>query len=221
MITSRIRKIAIAGVLSAVVIVLGLTGLGFILLPLGAISILHVPVIIGAILEGPLTGLFIGLLFGIFSIIQAALLAVSPVDLAFLHYPFIAIVPRILIGPAAWAVYALISGTSRAESGDPAGFKPHVLRESIGVAAAAVTGTLVNTVLVLSALVLFVPEVTFPIALAVGITNGPVEAGIAAAIALAVVLTWKRIPRRGGKSRLTREAEKSAGQAGLDKRQDF
>jgi uncharacterized membrane protein len=210
-ITDRIRKIAVTGVLSAVVIVLGLTGLGFIMLPLGAVVILHVPVIIGAILEGPLTGLFIGLLFGIFSIIQAALIATSPVDLAFLHYPFIAIVPRILIGPAAWAVYTLIGGTRKVKSEDPMEFKLHPLRESAGVAAAAIVGTLVNTVLVLSALVLFVPEITVPIALAVGITNGPAEAGIAAAITLAVILAWKRIPRRGGKSRLTRDAEKSAG----------
>jgi uncharacterized membrane protein len=171
-----------------------------------------VPVLIGAILEGPLTGLFIGFLFGIFSIIQAALLAVSPVDLAFLHYPFIAIVPRILIGPAAWAVYALIGGTLKTKFKDPVEFKPPVLRESIAVVTAAVTGTLINTVLVLSALVIFVPEITAQIALAVGITNGPAEAGIAAAITLAVVLTWKRIPRGGGKSRLTRETEKSAGQ---------
>ena len=191
MITNRIRKIAVAGVLSAVVIVLGLTGLGFILLPLGAVVILHVPVLIGAILEGPLTGLFIGFLFGIFSIIQAALLAVSPVDLAFLHYPFIAIVPRILIGPAAWAVYALISGTLKAKSKDPVELKPHALRESIAVVTAADAGTLVNTVLVLLALGIFVPEIT-----------------------VAGVLTWKRIPRGGGKSRLTRETEKSAGQAG-------
>jgi uncharacterized membrane protein len=213
-ITNRIRKIAVAGVLSAVVIVLGLTGLGFILLPLGAVIILHIPVLIGAILEGPLTGLFIGLLFGIFSIIQAALLAVSPVDLAFLHYPFIAIVPRILIGPAAWAVYTLISGTLKVKSKDPVELKSPVLRESIAVVTAAVAGTLVNTVLVLSALVLFVPEITVQIALVVGITNGPAEAGIAAVITLVVVLTWKRIPWRGGKSRLTRETEKSAGQAG-------
>jgi uncharacterized membrane protein len=212
-ISSRIKKIAVAGVLSAVVIVLGLTGLGFILLPLGAVTILHVPVIIGAILEGPLTGLFIGLLFGIFSIIQAALIASSPVDLAFLHYPFIAIVPRILIGPAAWAVYALIGGILKAKSEDPAGLKPRTLRESIGVIAAAVAGTLVNTALVLSALVIFVPEITVQIALAVGISNGPAEAGIAAAITLAVVLAWKRIPRGGGKSRLTRETEKAADSA--------
>jgi uncharacterized membrane protein len=195
---TRIRKIAITGVLSAVVFVLGFSGLGFIHLPLASVVILHVPVIIGAILEGPLVGFFIGLLFGIFSIIQAAVTGTTAVDLAFLHFPFIAIVPRILIGPGAWAVYALVSGGGRRKTAGP-------VRESASVIAAAVAGTLINTILVLSALVLFVPEITWPIAAAVALTNGPAEIGIAVAITLAVVLAWKRIPRRGGKSRLSRE----------------
>jgi uncharacterized membrane protein len=200
----RIRKIAVAGVLSAVVIVLGFAGLGFILLPLGAVTILHVPVIIGAILEGPLVGFFIGLLFGIFSIIQAAMVAATPVDLAFLHYPFIAILPRILIGPAAWAVYTLISGRPKTPA------PPRLIRESAALIAAAVAGTLVNTVLVLSSLVLVVPEISWQLAVTVGVTNGPAEAAVASIITLAVILAWKHIPR-GGKSRLSREAEKSPG----------
>jgi uncharacterized membrane protein len=215
MVDNRVRKTAITGVLSAVVIVLGFSGLGLIHLPLAAATILHVPVIIGAILEGPLVGFFIGLLFGIFSIVQAAITGTTAVDLAFLHFPFIAIVPRILIGPASWALYSLISGGGRRkkkagpESGSSPGREAGPLIEAIAIVAAAVAGTLVNTALVLSALVLFVPEITWPIAAAVAVTNGPAEAGIAAAITLAVVLAWKRIPRRGGKSRLSREAEKA------------
>jgi uncharacterized membrane protein len=206
----RVRKIAVAGVLSAVVITLGFTGLGFILLPLGAVTILHVPVIIGAILEGPLVGFFIGLLFGIFSIIQASMSAASPVDLAFLHYPIIAILPRILIGPGAWFLYVLISGRLRKPAAENSGNTPKLGRESASVIAAAIGGTLVNTVLVLSGLVLFVPEITWQLALTVGLTNGPAEAAVASIITLAVILAWKHIPR-GGKSKLTREAEKSSG----------
>ncbi|MCL2128714.1 MAG: ECF transporter S component, partial [Treponema sp.] len=109
---TRIRKIVIGGVFSALVIVLGLTGLGFIPLPAGAaITILQAPVIIAAILEGPLVGFCIGLLFGIFSLVQAALAGFTPVDIAFLQHPWLALVPRILIGPAAWLVYSLASGS--------------------------------------------------------------------------------------------------------------
>jgi uncharacterized membrane protein len=201
MASSNIKKVATAGVLSAVVIVLGVTGLGFILLPIGAaITILQVPVIIGAILEGPVVGLFIGLLFGVFSIIQSALMAATPIDMAFVAHPYIAIVPRILIGPAAWLLYALISGNfSKGDS--PA---HGVLFEFTAIVAAAAVGSLVNTALVLSGLGLLniLPwEVIIPVA----ITNGPLEAAGSAIITLIVIALWNRLPLGGGESKLTRE----------------
>jgi uncharacterized membrane protein len=188
----RIRKIVTGGVLSALLIVLGATGLGFIPLPLGAITVLQVPVIIAAILEGPIVGICTGLLFGVFSIIQAAIIGVTPVDLAFLQYPWIAIVPRILIGPAAWLVYSVISGRlfrSDAELG--------FARETAATAAAAIAGSLVNTVLVLSSFAFFLPDlVSWQVVLGLASLNGTVEAGFSAAISLAVILPWKGISRR-------------------------
>ncbi|MGB8252563.1 MAG: ECF transporter S component, partial [Anaerolineaceae bacterium] len=69
----RTRKIVIAGVMAAVSILLGVTRWGFIPWFAGvSLTIMHVPVIIGAILEGPIVGLVIGLIFGLFSMIQAA-----------------------------------------------------------------------------------------------------------------------------------------------------
>jgi uncharacterized membrane protein len=213
---SRVRKIVITGVFSALVIVLGITGLGFIPLPLGAITILQAPVIIAAILEGPAAGFCTGLLFGIFSIVQAAVIGTTAVDLAFRHYPWIAIVPRVLIGPGAWLVYSLIAGTlfskkkdavktSTEVSGEtPAEAQKHVLRETAAVILGAAAGSLINTVLVLSLLLLVLPELTWQIVLALASLNGTVEAGFSAAISLAVILPWKRIPRRGGKAKLSR-----------------
>ena len=64
------RQIAVIGMLSSISIVLGLTGYGFIPLPIARATIMHIPVIIGAILEGPVVGMLIGLIFGIFSIFQ-------------------------------------------------------------------------------------------------------------------------------------------------------
>jgi uncharacterized membrane protein len=188
---NRIRKIVTGGVLSALLIVLGATGLGFIMLPLGAITILQVPVIIGAVLEGPVVGIFTGLLFGVFSIVQAAISAVTPADLAFLHYPWIAIVPRILIGPAAWLVYSVISGRLFLS-----GAEPGPVREGAATAAAAIAGSLVNTILVLGSFALFLPEVSWQVVLGLASLNGTVEAGFSAAISLAVILPWKGISRR-------------------------
>jgi uncharacterized membrane protein len=199
---NRIRKIVTGGVLSALLIVLGATGLGFIPLPLGAVTVLQVPVIISAVLEGPVVGIFTGLLFGVFSIIQAAIIGVTPVDLAFLHYPWIAIVPRILIGPAAWLVYSVISGRLF-RSGTVA--EPSLARETAATAVAAIAGSLVNTILVLSSFALFLPGlVSWQVVLGLASLNGTVEAGFSAAISLVVILPWKGISSRKS-SRLNAE----------------
>ena len=57
------RKIVISGLLGAIAIILGATPLGFIPVPTpaGNATIMHIPAIIGAIVEGPLVGAFIGL----------------------------------------------------------------------------------------------------------------------------------------------------------------
>ncbi|MDR2793660.1 MAG: ECF transporter S component [Treponema sp.] len=207
--TITVKKIAVIGVLSAVVIVLGMTGLGFIIFPSGAaITILQTPVIMGAILEGPFAGFFIGLLFGIFSIVQSALMAATPIDMAFVTYPFIAIIPRILIGPAAWLFYALITGQllkKKATALNP-------VLESTAIVIAAIIGSLVNTVLVLSGfgiLQLFSWKVIIPVA----ITNGSLEAACSAVLTFLVVTVWKHIPRGSGKSRISKKFEESASQS--------
>ena len=195
---NRIRKIVIGGVFSALVVVLGFTGLGFIPLPAGAaITVLQAPVIIAAILEGPVVGLCIGLLFGIFSLVQAALAGFTPADIAFLRHPWLALIPRVLIGPAAWFVYSLTSGSffNKAK-------KIPAVRESIAIGLGAVTGSLINTALVLSGFTLVLPElVTWPVVLAMVSVNGTIEAAFSAVISLAVILPWKGISRRG-KSKL-------------------
>ncbi len=193
-----VRKIATAGILSAVAIVLGITHLGFIPWFSGAsITVMHVPVIIGALLEGPLVGAFIGLLFGLFSLLQAAIAPTGPVDVAFVN-PLISVLPRLLIGPVAWLVYRLVRGG--AEQATP-------LRESAGIVASALAGSLVNTSLVLSGLGVF-GFFPWPVIAAVALGNGPGEAAVAALIALAIIVAWKRIPVSGGRSRLSRDEER-------------
>ena len=95
------RKIVLAGAMGAISIFLGATHLGFIPWFAGAaLTIMHVPVIIGAVLEGPLVGLLIGLIFGAFSLLQGAIAPTGPTDVWFTN-PLISILPRIFIGPAA------------------------------------------------------------------------------------------------------------------------
>lgn len=192
-----VRKIAVAGVLSAITIVLGVTRLGFIPWFSGAsVTILQVPVIIGAVLEGPLVGAIIGLLFGLSSLLQAAIAPTGPVDMAFTN-PLISVLPRLLIGPVAWFLYRLVVG------GDE---KAHPVRYSAALITAGIGGSLTNTVLVLSALGLF-GFLPWPAIYTIAIGNGPAEAAVSAAITLLIVASYTRIGTSLGKAKLSKLEE--------------
>jgi uncharacterized membrane protein len=108
--SSRIRNFAITSLFAAIIFMMTFTPIGFI--PLGAMNatIIHVPVIIGAIILGPKIGALLGALFGLASLIRAT---ISPTMLSFVFSPFIPIpgtdhgsvwalavcfIPRILVG---------------------------------------------------------------------------------------------------------------------------
>jgi len=131
------RKIAITGVLSALSVVLNFLPLGFIIIP-GLplqITLMHIPVIIGAILEGPVAGAFIGLIFGLSSF-YTAVTSPLPIAFAFLN-PLVSILPRILIGVVAYYVYYAIDKALGSK------------RSAISIGASAILGTTTNTVGVL------------------------------------------------------------------------
>lgn len=106
--TLSIRKMTIVGVLGGISIVLGMTPLGFIPVGPTRATIMHIPVIIGAIMEGPIVGGMIGLIFGLFSIFQAVTTP-TPISFVFLN-PIVSILPRILIGITTYYVYRLLQG---------------------------------------------------------------------------------------------------------------
>lgn len=186
-----VKKIVVTGALGAVAVALSLTGLGYIPWFAGAsLSVLQVPVIVGAILEGPVVGSLVGAIFGITSMVQAVINpAKGPVDVFFVN-PLISVLPRVLIGLAAWAVFALFRGRLRGLSSIVAG----------------VVGSLTNTILVLLALVL---AGAIPLALAgtIFVANGLIEAAVAAVLSLAIVAAWKGVEGRGGKARLADEKD--------------
>ena len=65
-----IRELTIIGLLAGITIALGLSGYGII--PLGPLNVttLHVPTLIGAIVEGPKVGGFVGFIFGCYRYCQ-------------------------------------------------------------------------------------------------------------------------------------------------------
>ena len=114
----KTRKLVSAGMLSAISIILGMTPLGII--PIGPLSAttMHLPVIIGAVLEGPVVGLIIGAIFGGFSLYQAASGG--------------SVLARLLIGPCAYFVFRGVQKLTK--------------KRALSAGCAAVAGTLTNTV---------------------------------------------------------------------------
>lgn len=98
-----VRRLTIIGILGAITAVLGSTPIGFIPIGPTRATIMHIPVIIGAIMEGPIVGAFVGLIFGLFSIFQA-LTTQTPVSFVFIN-PIVSVLPRILIGFISYYVY--------------------------------------------------------------------------------------------------------------------
>lgn len=181
----RTRKIVITAVLGAITILLGLTHWGFIPWFGGlSLTIMHVPVIIGAILEGPVVGLGIGLIFGLFSMLQAAIAPTGILDPLFVN-PLLAVLPRLFIGPVAWLVWTALKKWP-----------------VVGLVASGIAGSLTNTVLVLGALGLFfgkTPLVSqvfgaglWKALAGIAVTSGLPEAGVSAVITLLVVAAYRQ-----------------------------
>lgn len=176
------RSIVVAGVMIAVSIVLAVTGLGYFPVPnvTAEATIMHVPAIVGGILEGSVVGMLIGVVFGVNALARFSGLPIfvgQPVWMPFL----VLFVPRLFIGVVAALSYRGL----------------WKINELLAAAVAAVLGTLANTVLVLGlaisfgllpveTIILVIPQVLF-------------ECGAAAVITVAVVAAWKRIEigRRG------------------------
>jgi uncharacterized membrane protein len=168
--TMNTRRIVISGVLGAIAILLGWTRIGYIPVPnlAGSATIMHIPAIIGSVMEGWLVGSIIGFLFGLSSFA----LATVPM----FKNPFIAILPRIVIGITTYFAYA---GLKR-------------FNEYMALVVAAIVGTLTNTILVLglAGLFKFIPWSVMPPIL---LTNALPEVIIAVILVVAVVTAWKQI----------------------------
>ena len=193
------KKIATVGALGALTVLLGITPLGFIRLPWGlAITLLHIPTILGALIIGWPAGLGIGAIFGIFSLIQAAS---NPVGLdALFVNPLISVLPRILFGLTVAFIFSLLS-------------KIKILPKTVAASITAVVSTLIHTLYVSFALYGFagkqVSELlgntglsAFILLLLPNATAEAITAGLVTAAVAGILYASK-----GKKSKLSQEVE--------------
>lgn len=185
-----IRQITMIGMLSGISIFLGLTGLGFIPVPPIRATIMHIPVIVGAILEGPIVGASVGLIFGLFSMYQAF---TAPLPTSFIFWnPLIALLPRILIGIVAYYVFTFL--------------KNKIKNKTISIGIASVLATMTNTAGVMGlTYIIYLDkyaqklEISREAARAGILTvitlNGSIEAIVSALICIPVVLAIYKMKR--------------------------
>lgn len=155
-IENKTRNLVMASVLIAIMVIMTFTPFGYIPLGFMNATIIHVPVIIGAILLGPKYGAGLGLMFGLTSLWKNTYM---PNATSFVFSPFIKIggyggniwslviclLPRILVGIVAYYVY----------QGLLKFLKDQRNRKSMALAAAAIAGSLTNTLLVMNLIYLF------------------------------------------------------------------
>ena len=93
------RWMVSVALMAAIVILLANTPLGMIQLPIIKATTVHIPVIIGAILLGPLAGAILGAVFGICSLISNTM---APTLLSFAFSPFMSTTGLIGAAKAIW-----------------------------------------------------------------------------------------------------------------------
>ena len=192
---TNVRLLTQMALLTALMLVMAFTPLGYIPLPFMNATTMHIPVIIGACLLGPKMGGVLGGLFGITSVVRAT---ISPNLTSFVFTPFysfspefhgswtsliVAIVPRILIGVCAGLVFM--------------GLKKLIHNETISLAVSGFVGSMVNTIGVLGLIYLLFgeqyaaaggtdPSLLLGVIMGVVGLNGVPEAIIAAVLTAAV-----------------------------------
>lgn len=188
----KTRYMATLGMLCALLLVMGLTGIGFIPLPVIKATTMHIPVILGAVLLGPAAG---GVLGGVFGLCSIWANTTTPSLLSFAFSPFmstegligvlkslwIALGCRILLGVIAGWLWRLLKKITK--------------QDYIALPVTAAVATLCHTVLVMGSIYVLLAEQyaaakNVAVTAVFGLIMGTVTAsGIPEAIAAAILVT--------------------------------
>lgn len=200
-----VRLLAQMALLTALMLVMAFTPLGYIPLPFMNATTMHIPVIIGACLLGPKMGAVLGGLFGLTSVFKAT---ITPNITSFVFTPFyslnpqfsgswksliVAIVPRIFIGLLAGLAYQAL--------------RKAVHNETVSLAISGFIGSMVNTIGVMGLIYLLFgdqyaaaggvePDLLLGVIMGVVGMNGVPEALIAAVLTAAVCKALLAVGKR-------------------------
>lgn len=184
---SKLMKTVQLALLSAIIVVMAYTPIGYLRTGTVEITFITVPVIVGAIVLGPSAGAFLGAVFGVTSFLQcfgmspfgAALLGISPL------YTFIVCIPtRILMGWFCGLIFKALNKKSK---------NSKVWKLSIS----SLCGALLNTLFFVGAFIALFRNTDYFAQLSAGKNllafivafvgiNGLIEAGVCFVVATAV-----------------------------------
>lgn len=187
-----VRWMVSVALMAAIVIVLANTPLGMIQLPIIKATTVHIPVIIGAILFGPMAGAILGGVFGVCSLISNTM---APTLLSFAFSPFLSTTGILGALKAIW-----ISVGCRILIGVSAGWLWILLKkircpQLVSLIVTGFLGSMVNTVAVMGSIYFLLAQeyaqakdiaVTAVWGLIMGTVTG---AGVPEAIAAAILVT--------------------------------
>ncbi len=193
--TGRLVRLAI---LTAILLFLTFTSFGYIKVGVLEITLMHLPVIVGAIVMGPGSGAFLGLVFGLSSFAQCFMgspLGTFLVQLSPLRTFIVCVIPRLLMGYLVGVIFLAIRRTNLTKT---------------AYVVASLSGALLNTIFFMGSLFLLfgsypsflsflgTDKVTLAfIASMIGI-NGVLEAAICIPFGFAVERIMHAINRNSG-----------------------
>lgn len=159
-ISKKTEEMVLTAIFAAIIIAMAnIPYLGYLNLGVISATLIHIPVIIGAILIGPKAGAFLGFVFGATSLIRATF---EPNLSSFAFSPFYAggnmwslvvcFVPRILIGIVSYYVFHLMMKLWKKGKEEQ---KKNVGAEAVSLVVAGVAGSMTNTLLVMNLIFVF------------------------------------------------------------------
>lgn len=186
------RYMAMLAMLCGVMLVMGITGIGFIPFPVIKATTMHIPVILGAVLLGPMAGGILGAVFGLISIWVNT---TTPSLLAFAFSPFMSNEGLVGVMKSLW-----IALGCRIAFGVIAGFlwklfKKLLKKEYIALPIAAAVSTIIHTFLVMGSIYVLLAEQyaaakNVGLSAVFGLVMGTVTAaGIPEAVIAAILVT--------------------------------
>lgn len=164
------KQLATLGILSGLIFILAYTPLGIIPLPGMAATILHLPVIIGALALGLKPGLILGGVMGLATLSRAFIAPTSPLDL-FFRNPLVSILPRLLIGVVVYLAFIYL--------------RKYIKKQLITYTLVGILGSIANTVFTLGMLMIVYYKPLNEVAMA--------NLGIGALSLIGVILTTNAI----------------------------